>query len=59
MSNDHERNEFGLLLDQFHALAREGSDSIEHIFDAQFSLRFSKLIDQAVQADWRRWGDIE
>ena len=29
MSSDHELNEFGLLLDQFHAVVREGSDSIE------------------------------
>ena len=37
------------------ALVREGSDSIEDIFDVQFRLRFSKLIDQAVEADWRQW----
>jgi hypothetical protein len=37
MSDDHERNEFGLLLGQFHAVVRGGSDSIEGIFDAEFS----------------------
>jgi hypothetical protein len=38
---------------------RDGSDSIEDIFDLQFRRRFSKLIDQAVEADWRGWGDKE
>lgn len=46
MSSDHELNEFGLLLDQFHAVVREGSDSIEDIFDAEFRRRFSELINR-------------
>ena len=46
MSSDHELNEFGLLLDQFHAVVREGSNSIEDIFDAEFRRRFSELINQ-------------
>ena len=50
-------NEWNLLLDQFHALVREGSDSIEGIFDLQFRRRFSNLIDQALEADWRGWDD--
>ena len=54
-TDDAEPNEWNLLLNQFHALVRKGSDSSEDIFDVQFRLRFSKLIDQAVQADWRRW----
>ena len=49
--------QWNLLLDQFHDLAREDADSIEDIFDTQFRLRFSELIDQAVHADWQRWGD--
>jgi len=59
MSADAKLNEWNLLLDQFHALAREDSGSIEDIFDLQFRRRFSKLIDQAVEADWRGWGDKE
>ena len=39
-------NERNLLKDQFQALVREGSDSIEDIFDAQFRRRFSELITQ-------------
>ena len=46
MSSDHELNEFGLLLDQFHAVVREGSNSIEDIFDAEFRRRFSELINR-------------
>jgi hypothetical protein len=48
-----ELDEWNLLLNQFHALVRKGSDSIEDIFDAQFRHRFSRVIDQA--AGWRRW----
>jgi hypothetical protein len=55
MSSDSKLSEWNLLLDQFQALVREGSDSIEDIFDVQFRLRFSKLIDQAVEVDWRQW----
>ena len=47
MSGDAELNEWNLLLNQFHALVRKGSDSIEDIFDAQFLHRFSGVIDQA------------
>jgi len=42
-------NERNLLKDQFHALVRGGSDSIEDIFDAQFRRRFSELINQTAQ----------
>lgn len=57
MSGDGELNEWNLLLNQFHALVRKGSDSIEDIFDAQFSHRFSRVIDQAARPNWRRWDD--
>ena len=50
-----ELNEWNLLLNQFHALVRKGSDSIEDIFDVQFRHRFSRVIDQAAGANWRRW----
>ena len=59
MSADAKRNEWNLLLDRFHALAREGSDSIEDIFDLQFRRRFSKLVDKVSGATWRRWDDRE
>ena len=49
MPNDHERNEFGLLLDQFHAVVSGGSDSIEGIFDAEFRRRFSELINRVAE----------
>jgi hypothetical protein len=55
MYGDPELDEWYLLLDQFHALMREGPDSAEDIFDIQFHRRFGKLIDQAVGADWQRW----
>jgi len=51
MSSDHELNEFGLLLDQFHAVVREGSDSIEDIFDAEFRRRFNELINRFAEPD--------
>jgi hypothetical protein len=54
-----ELNEWNLLLNQFHALVRKGSDSSEVIFDAQFRHRFSRVIDQAAGANWRRWDDRE
>lgn len=57
MSGDAEFNEWNLLLNQFHALVRKGSDSSEVIFDAQFRHRFSRVIDQAAGANWRRWDD--
>jgi hypothetical protein len=52
MSSDPKLSEWNLL-DEFQARVREGSDSIEDIFDVQFRLRFSKLLDQAVEANWR------
>jgi len=57
VSGDAELNEWNLLLNQFHALVRKGSDSIEDIFDVQFRHRFSGVIDQAAGLDWRRWDD--
>ena len=57
MSGDAEVNEWNLLVNQFQALVRQGSDSIEDIFDAQFRHRFSGVIDQATGANWRRWDD--
>jgi hypothetical protein len=47
MSSDHELNELGLLLDQFHAVVREGSDTIEDIFDAEFRQRIDKSSGRA------------
>ena len=41
----------GLLKDRFHALVREGSDSIEDIFDAQFRRRFTELINRSVRTE--------
>ena len=57
MSGDAEVNEWNLLLNQFRALVRKGSDSSEVIFDIQFHQRFSRVIDQAVGTNWRRWDD--
>ena len=59
MSGDAEVNERNLLLNQFHALVRKGSDSSEVIFDAQFGHRLSRVIEQAARANWRRWDDRE
>ena len=42
-------NERNLLKDQFQALVREGSDSIEDIFDVQFRRRFSELINRTTE----------
>jgi hypothetical protein len=53
MSSDPKLSEWNLLLDEFQARVREGSDSIEDIFDVPFRLRFSKLLDQAVEVNWR------
>ena len=57
MSGDAELNEWNLLLNQFHALVRKGSDSIEDIFDDPFRHRFIRVIAQA--AGWRRWDNRE
>ena len=46
-------NEWNLLKDQFQALVREGSDSIEDIFDVQFRRRFSELINRTTKRDSR------
>jgi hypothetical protein len=50
-------NERNLLKDQFHALVREGSDSIEDIFDAQFRRRFSELINRTPKRESRTHPD--
>jgi len=42
-------SEWSLLREQFHAHVREGSDSIDDIFDAQFRSRFSELIKRAAE----------
>jgi len=42
-------SEWNLLRDKFHTLVREGSDSIEDIFDAQFRCRFSELIARVAE----------
>jgi hypothetical protein len=55
MSGDAELNEWNLLLNQFHALVRKGSDSSEVIFDDPFRHRFSRVIAQA--AGWKWWDD--
>ena len=57
MSGDAEVNEWNLLVNQFQALVRQGSDSIEDIFDVQFHQRFSRVIDQVVGTKRRRWDD--
>ena len=57
MSGDADLNEWNLLLNQFRALVRKGPDSSEDIFDVQFRHRFSRVIDQAAGANWRRWDD--
>jgi hypothetical protein len=51
MSGDRGVNEWTLLREQFHALVREGSDSIEDIFDAQFRSRFGELIKRAAERE--------
>src|SRR5262245_58920572 len=51
MSGDRGVNEWNLLREQFHALVREGSDSIEDIFDAQFRSRFGELIKRAAERE--------
>jgi hypothetical protein len=51
MSGDRRVNEWNLLREQFHALVREGSESIEDIFDAQFRSRFGELINQAAERE--------
>ena len=57
MSSDHELNDFGLLLDQVHAVVREGSNSIEDIFDAEFRRRFSELINRTTERESRTHSD--
>ena len=52
MSGDAEVNEWNLLVNQFQALVRKGSDSIEDIFDVQFHQRFSGVIEQAARPNW-------
>jgi hypothetical protein len=44
-------NEWNLQRDKFNALVREGSDSIEDIFDAQFRRRFSELINRVAEPE--------
>jgi len=48
MSGDR-TGEWSLLREQFHALAHEGSDNIEDIFDAQFRRRFCELINRMAE----------
>jgi hypothetical protein len=43
MSSDPKLSEWNLLQDQFQALVREGSDSIEDIFDVQFSSSLQQI----------------
>ena len=50
-------NERNLLKDQFQALVREGSDSIEDIFDVQFRRRFSELINRTTKRESRTHSD--
>ena len=57
MSSETQLSEWNSLLDKFRALVGKDPSCIEDIFDAQFRLRFGRLIDQAVKADWRRWDD--
>jgi hypothetical protein len=57
MSGDPKLNEWNLLKDQFHALVREDSDSIEDILDAQFRRRFSELVNRAAEHENRTHSD--
>jgi hypothetical protein len=50
-------NERNLLKGQFQALVREGSDSIEDIFDVQFRRRFSELINRTTERESRTHPD--
>jgi hypothetical protein len=52
MSGDAELNEWNLLLNQFHALVRKGSDSSAVIFDDPFRHRISGVIAQAARPNW-------
>ena len=51
MPGDRGFNDWNLLRQQFHALVREGSYSIEDIFDAQFRRRFGELINRAAERE--------
>ena len=55
MSSDHELNEFGLLLDQFHAVVREGSNSIEDSRFSELINRFAEPSDIPDPADLRKF----
>ena len=57
MSGDPKLNEWNLLKDQFHALVREDSDSIEDILDAQFRRRFSEMVNRAAERETRTHSD--
>ena len=52
MPGDRGVNDWNLLRQQFHALVREGSYSIEDIFDAQLRRRFSELINRAAEREY-------
>lgn len=51
MSGDRGINEWTLLKEQFHALVRDGSNSIEDIFDVQFRSRFDELTKRAAERE--------
>ena len=54
MPGDRGVNDWNLLREQFHALVREGSDTIEDIFDAQFRIRFGELIKRAAEREYMK-----
>jgi len=51
MSGNRRVNEWNSLREQFQALVREGSNSIEDIFDADCRRRFGELIGRAAQRE--------
>jgi hypothetical protein len=51
MSGDRRVNEWNSLREQFHALVREGSNSIEDTFDAECRRRFGELIGRAAERE--------
>jgi len=51
MSGDRRVHEWNSLREQFHALVREGSNSVEDIFDAECRRRFGELIGRATERE--------
>lgn len=51
MSGNRDVDEWKLLTEQFHTLVREGSATIEDVFDAQFRRRFCELINRTAERE--------